>query len=202
MFYYISGELVHVAENTAVIDVGGIGYKLTVSSTTLSSLPSTSNEIPNVKLYTYMAVKEDAVDLYGFYSTEELDIFKLLISISGVGPKAALSILSILSPQALADAVASQNVKMISRAPGVGLKTAQRIVLELSGKLVSAVGTTSPSSGTAKATVKTPSVSEAQDALMVLGYSRAEAQNAIRSVADFERKTTEELIKAALVQLM
>lgn len=202
MFYYISGELVHVAENTAVIDVGGVGYKLTVSSTTLSSLPSTSNENPIVKLYTYMAVKEDAVDLYGFYSTEELDIFKLLISISGVGPKAALSILSILSPQALADAVASQNVKMISRAPGVGLKTAQRIVLELSGKLVSASVSTSASSGAAKAAVKTPSVSEAQDALMVLGYSRAEAQNAIRSVADFERKTTEELIKAALVQLM
>lgn len=202
MFYYISGELVHVAENTAVIDVGGVGYKLTVSSTTLSSLPSTSNENPIVKLYTYMAVKEDAVDLYGFYSTEELDIFKLLISISGVGPKAALSILSILSPQALADAVASQNVKMISRAPGVGLKTAQRIVLELSGKLVSASVSASASSGAAKAAVKTPSVSEAQDALMVLGYSRAEAQNAIRSVADFERKTTEELIKAALVQLM
>lgn len=201
MFYYISGELVHVAENTAVIDVGGVGYKLTVSATTLGSLPSIANDCPVVKLYTYMAVKEDAVDLFGFYTTEELDIFKLLISISGVGPKAALSILSILSPSALTEAVTTQNVKMISRAPGVGLKTAQRIVLELSGKLVTAEVKVS---GTAAkgAAVRAPSITEAQDALMVLGYTRAEAQKAISSVTDADKKNTEELIKAALLQLM
>ncbi len=202
MFYYISGELVHVAENTAVIDAGGIGYKLTVSATTLGELPQISNNCPVVKLFTYMAVKEDAVELYGFHNTEELDLFKLLISISGVGPKAAMSILSILSPSALADAVATQNVKMISRAPGVGLKTAQRIVLELSGKLTvpEAAGAAVGKAG--KTNFRAPSISEAQDALMVLGYSRTEAHDAIHKVPDADKKNTEDLIKAALLQLM
>ncbi len=201
MFYYISGELTHVAENVAVIDCGGVGYKLTVSATTLASLPSIAADCPVVKLYTYLAVREDAMELYGFYSTEELDLFKLLISISGVGPKAAMSVLSLMSPSALADAITSQNVKMISRAPGVGTKTAQRIVLELSGKLAipeekAAVG------GASASARRAPSYTEAQDALVVLGYTRAEAQNALKNVADADKKTTEELIKAALVALM
>ncbi len=201
MFYYISGELTHVAENVAVIDCGGVGYKLTVSATTLASLPSIAADCPVVKLFTYLAVREDAMELYGFFSTDELDLFKLLISISGVGPKAAMSVLSLMSPAALADAITSQNVKMISRAPGVGTKTAQRIVLELSGKLAIA-DNKAPAGGAAAATKRAPSFAEAQDALIVLGYTRAEAQNALKNVADADKKSTEELIKAALVALM
>lgn len=202
MFYYLKGELTYAAENVAVVECGGVGYKLTVSATTLASLPSIVSDCPDVKLYTYMAVKEDAVDLYGFYSLEELDIFKLLISISGVGPKAAMSVLSLMSPSALADAIMSQNVKMISRAPGVGTKTAQRIVLELSGKLVTSAGAEAKGSSAASVATRAPSFSEAQDALIVLGYSRAEAQNALKNVPDADKKSTEELIKAALVRLM
>lgn len=202
MFYYLKGELTYVTENTAVIECGGVGYKLTVSATTLASLPSIASDCPDVKLYTYMAVKEDAVDLYGFYSLDELDIFKLLISISGVGPKAAMSVLSLMSPSALADAITSQNVKMISRAPGVGTKTAQRIVLELSGKLVTSAGADAKVGSAASVATRAPSFSEAQDALIVLGYSRAEAQTALKNVPYADKKTTEELIKAALVRLM
>lgn len=203
MFYYLKGELTHVAENIAVIECGGVGYKLTVSATTLASLPSINSDCPDAKLYTHMAVRDDAVELFGFYSLEELDLFKMLISISGVGPKAAISILSLMSPSALADAITSQNVKLISRAPGVGVKTAQRIVLELSGKLVTLNSAADAKGGsTAAVATRAPSFSEAQDALIVLGYSRAEAQNALKNVPDADKKSTEELIKAALVRLM
>lgn len=202
MFYYLSGELTYVAEATAVIDCGGVGYKLTVSATTLASLPSIASDCPVVKLYTHMAVREDNVELFGFYSTEELDLFKMLISISGVGPKAAMSILSLMSPSALTDAITSQNVKMISRAPGVGVKTAQRIVLELSGKLVTSDADVAGKAGGSAAVVRVPSFAEAQEALIVLGYSRAEVQTALKNVPDADKKSTEELIKAALVRLM
>lgn len=201
MFYYLSGELTHIAENFAVIDCGGVGYKLTVSATTLASLPSISSDCPVVKLYTYLSVREDAMELYGFYTTEELDLFKLLIGISGVGPKAAMSVLSLMPPSALADAITSQNVKMISRASGIGTKTAQRIVLELSGKLVAAEAKTS-ASGAAADTHRAPAFAEAQDALIVLGYTRTEAQNALKNIPDADKKTTEDLIKAALTALM
>lgn len=202
MFYYIKGELTHVADGVAVIECGGVGYKLTVSATTLASLPSIVSDCPDAKLYTHMAVREDNVELFGFYSLEELDLFKMLISISGVGPKAAMSILSLMPPSALADAITSQNVKMISRAPGVGVKTAQRIVLELSGKLVTSDTASAVKTGGAAAAVRAPSFTEAQDALIVLGYSRAEAQTALKNVPDADKKSTEELIKAALVRLM
>ncbi len=201
MFYYISGELTHIADTFAVVDCGGVGYKLTVSATTLASLPSITSDCPEVKLYTYLSVREDAMELYGFYSTAELDLFKLLIGISGVGPKAAMSVLSLMPPSALADAITSQNVKMISRAPGVGVKTAQRIVLELSGKLALSPSAPAGNAVGAKATA-THAFTEAQDALIVLGYTRAEAQNALKNVTDADKKTTEELIKAALVALM
>lgn len=194
MFYYLHGKLAHAGGGFAVVDCGGVGYKLIVSTTTLSAIAGADE----VKLYTYFAVREDSAELYGFYTTEELDTFCLLIGISGVGPKAAMSILSLYSPSALADAVAAQNVKLISRAPGVGAKTAQRIILELSGKLT--VGDTSAARTQAKP--KTPAVSEAQDALAVLGYTRAEAQAAIAAIPDAEGKTTEELIRLALSRMI
>lgn len=199
MFYYIKGTLELVADGAAVIDCGGVGYKLTVSGTTLSALSGakTGASAPTVKLYTYFAVREDSVELFGFYTLEELDVFKLLIGISGVGPKAAMAILSQLSPSALADAVTQQNVKLISRAPGVGTKTAQRVVLELSGKLVTPTASVKTSTAAARSTA----MSEAQDALVVLGYSRAEAQSAVASVDGAEAMNVEEIIRRALLKL-
>jgi len=203
MFYYLTGELVHVGKNLAVIDCGGVGFRLTVSATTLSLLPRTTGEGNIVRLYTHLAVREDALDLYGFYTKEELDLFRMLTNISGIGPKVAISVLSLLTPDALAEAVASQNVKLISRAPGVGMKTAQRIVLELSGKLAPIVSpATGANVGTQSSASMSSSMSEALDALVVLGYSRQEAQKAIRAVPDATEKSTEELIKAALSHLL
>ena len=119
MFYYLQGKLAYTDLTTAVIDVGGVGYKLTVSGTTYSALPRTSAE-PTVKLYTYMAVREDEVELFGFYTEEELSAFKLLITVSGVGPKAAMAILTLLTPEKFALAVCSEDTKTLAKANGIG----------------------------------------------------------------------------------
>ena len=197
MFYYLRGTLAYSGDGFAVVDCGGVGYKLNVSMTTLASLSGSKDR--EVLLYTYFAVREDSAELYGFYTTEELDTFKLLIDISGVGPKAAMSVLSLYSPSALAAAVAKQDVKLISRAPGVGAKTAQRIILELSGKL--AVGEPGVAAH-AQTKKRSPAMAEAQEALIVLGYSRAEAQSALSAIEGAESKTTEELIRLALSNMI
>ncbi len=200
MFYYLSGTLALTGDGFAVIDCGGVGYRLTVSATTLASLPADAAPAPKVKLYTYLSVREDAVELFGFYSYEELETYKLLISISGVGPKAAMSVLSLMPPSALAAAVREQNVKLISRAQGIGTKTAQRIVLEMSGKLSDKM--LNGSASAASAGVVTSAVKEAEDALVVLGYTRSEAEAAVGNVPDAGKKTTEELIRSALSRLI
>ena len=125
-----------------ILECGGVGYKVQVSAGTLSYLPSPAyradgEPIPDakkVRLYTHMAVREDSLDLYGFYTAEELEIFQLLISVSGVGPKAAMSILSLMTPRRLAMSIAAEDTKSISKAPGVGTKTAARVILELKSK--------------------------------------------------------------------
>ena len=209
MFYYINGELTALEPNFAVIDAGGVGYKLTISQTTYYSLASffTTTEPHKVKLFTHMAVREDDVELYGFYAKEELSTFKLLITVSGVGPKAALSILSLLTPDKFAIAVCSEDVKLISKANGVGAKTAARIVLELRDKMQKASGSfvgkapSSLGSPVPSQTAGNGKLAEAQDALMVLGYTRAEAQNALRTI-DTSSLELEEIIKQALKLLM
>ena len=133
MFYYVRGELVLAEPGTAVIDCGGVGYKLSVSDNTLGKISNADKK--NVLLYTYMYIREDAVDLIGFATQEELSAFKMLITVSGVGPKAAISILSQLSPSKLAIAVCTEDKKAISQANGIGPKTAARIILELKDKL-------------------------------------------------------------------
>ena len=135
MFYYISGKLAILDMTFAVVDAGGVGYKLTISQNTYASLPHTPDKTADVKLYTYMAVREDGVELFGFGSSDELDAFKLLITVSGVGPKAAIAILSQLTPQKLTLAICSDDKKAIAQANGIGPKTAARIVLELKDKL-------------------------------------------------------------------
>lgn len=209
MFYYIKGTLTHLESGIAVLDVGGVGYKLTVSGTTYDAMPPNRSvkEPPTVLLYTYMAVREDGIELFGFATETELASFKLLISVSGVGPKAAMSILSLLSPEKFALAVCTEDKKTISKANGIGPKTAARIVLELKDKLMkehvgedlsvlSETGSDVNSVGGGRG-----KLSEATDALIVLGYSKAEALNVLKDI-NTDAMELEEIIRASLKKLM
>ena len=185
MFYYVKGELVMTDPQSAVVDCGGVGYKLTVSMNTLSRLTELGKK---VCLYTHFSVREDAVELFGFYDTEELYAFRLLISVSGVGPKAAIAILSLLSPAKFAVAVSTGDTKTLSKASGVGAKTAARIVLELKDK-VSATAVADDGEAVVE-TARGGIIDDAIEALMVLGYQRQTAQKAL---AGCKGETLEEL---------
>lgn len=208
MFYYIKGKLALLDPNFAVIDAGGVGYKLTISATTHDSMPNyvSAPVAPEVKLYTYMAVREDGVELFGFGSSEELSAFKMLISVSGVGPKAAMAILSIFTPEKFALAVCTNDAKAISKANGVGAKTAARIILELHDKLVKETGYDENADKLyVEATAKSGSIGkgklgEAQEALIVLGYSRSEVQKVLATIDPSE--DLESIIKISLKKLM
>lgn len=198
MFYYIKGKLVFTDPTTAVIDCGGVGYKLAVSANTLAKLTKIGEE---VCLYTHMSVKEDAVELLGFYTTEELAAFKLLITVSGIGPKGAMGVLSVMTPEKFALAVSTGDTKAIAKAPGVGAKTAARIVLELKDKVAKALptgDTASDDGGDLDFLTDAPknNIEEAITALMVLGYTKAEAQAALKGVS--AGLSLEEMITAAL----
>ena len=206
MFYYINGLLTHLESNTAVLDVGGVGYKLTVSGTTYDAMPPRSHSNPpTVKLFTYLAIREDDMELFGFATQTELATFKMLISVSGVGPKAAMSILSFLTPEKFALAVCTDDKKTISKANGIGPKTAARIVLELKDKLLKESGGELPTVQAPMSSVSAGGnrgkLSEAVDALVVLGYSRAEALNALKDV-DTASMELEEIIRVSLKKLM
>ena len=205
MFYYIKGGLALLDQSFAVVDAGGVGYKLTISGTTYSALPHTAGkELPEVKLYSHLSVREDGIELFGFATLEELNIFRLLISVSGVGPKAAMAILTQLSPEKLALAVCTEDKKQISKAPGVGPKTAARIILELKDKLKASAeaeeACSANDTGLPEAGVGSKSA-EALDALLVLGFNRAAALDALRSI-DVENTELEDIIRAALKKLM
>ena len=210
MFYYLKGALTHLETGIAVIDVGGVGYKLTISQTTYDSMPPNRSVStpPTVLLYTYMAVREDGIELFGFASETELSSFKLLISVSGVGPKAAMSILSLLSPEKFALAVCTEDKKTIAKANGIGPKTAARIILELKDKLMKEHAS-EDLSALSDAAIPASSLqvgargklSEATDALIVLGYSKAEALNALKDLST-DSMELEEIIRAALKKLM
>ena len=206
MFYYISGRLAAATPSMAVIDAGGIGYKLTISENTYNSLPPHhTQDSPSVKLFTYLAVREDDIELFGFHSEAELSSFKMLLGVSGVGPKAAISILSLLTPEKFALAVCTEDRKTIAKANGIGPKTAARIILELKDKLMKETDLSSAVNDSVGASAPIPTnsgkLSEAQDALMVLGYSRAEAQNVLKNI-DTQSLGLEEIIKRALKMLM
>lgn len=207
MFHYISGELAQATPTTAVVDVGGVGYKLTISGNTYENLPTRHTTTSKVKLYTYMAVREGDIELFGFSSETELASFKMLLTVSGVGPKAAISILSLLTPEKFALAVCTDDKKTISKASGIGPKTAARIILELKDKLSkdtnldSSLASAVSSGGGSVAPTVSGKLSEAQDALMVLGYNRNEAQRVISGL-DTQNMSLEEIIKQSLKQLM
>ena len=204
MFYYLCGKLAYTENGVAVIDCGGVGYRLTISTMTYRALPSAhSNEQPLVKLYTHLAVREDDIELFGFCTREELNTFKLLITVSGVGPKAAISVLSALTPEKFAIAVCTDDKKTIGTANGIGPKTAARIILELKDKMMKEsendFGKITASLPKAGASARTK-VSEAIDALVVLGYSRSEAMLALKDLD--ETLELQELIRLALKKLM
>lgn len=201
MFYYLNGKLVVLEAALAVIDCVGVGYQMTVSLVTSSLLSQKVGE--NVKLYTHLAVREDGAELFGFSSSEERKAFLQLISVSGIGPKAAMGILSIMTPDDLALAVCTEDVKSISRAPNVGAKTAARIVLELRDKVSKDMltGTAGRSSAKGMPTAAMPSgkLAEATEALLVLGYDKNSVLDALKG-AD-PTSDVGELIKGALKRL-
>ena len=197
MIYFLSGILAYVDETSAVVDCGGVGYKCFVPLTTVSKLPKVGSK---VVLYTYMAVREDDVSLYGFSDEKELRCFKMLITVSGVGPKAALAILSQMDPQALYIAIASSDVKSITKAQGVGPKVAQRVVLELKDKITNdSFGFGSDESSAAVQNLSKGNMSEARSALSALGYSQSEAAMALKGAS--AEMDTQELIKLGLKNL-
>ena len=185
MFYYLNGELALRDINTCVIDCGGVGYKLTISTITSESLASKLGQ--KVKLYTHLAVREDGVEMFGFGSNEERHTFNLLTAVSGIGPKAAMSILSVMTPDRLAMAVCTEDIKSISKAPNIGAKTAARIVLELKDKIAKEMPLASASIKDAPSAINTARMStgnlaEATEALMVLGYDRSSVIKALAGI--------------------
>ncbi len=198
MYYHIHGELCLTEPHTAVVDCGGVGYKLTVSNTTLAAISSKLGD--KVKLYTYLAVREDAMELFGFYTMQEHSAFCQLITVSGVGPKAAMSILSTLTPEQFAAAVCSSDTKTLGKASGIGAKTAARIVLELKDKLAKEYGAEAVTAAPV-GIASSGKLSDAVNALLVLGYSKSEATNALSGI-DSSSMPLESLITAALKRLM
>jgi len=199
MFYYIEGNVTHMEPHIAVIDCAGVGYLLNVTNQTQSKLRT--NEI--ARLYTYVNIREDAVELYGFHDIQERDCFKLLLGISGVGAKVALSILSTVTPEKFALAVLSDDEKTITQSPGVGKKLAQRIMLELKDKLKKSFGNSKASSimiDNINIDDGTDKLSEAVMALQVLGYDASEAAASLNGVDNNE--SVENMVRYALKRLL
>ena len=200
MYYYLKGELAYREGNICVIDCGGVGYKLTVSMITADAMLSKLGK--QVKLYTHLAVREDGIELFGFGSCEERECFHKLIGVSGIGPKVALNILSTHTPDKLAFAIASEDVALIAKTPGIGKKTASRIILELRDKLtIEASDDTFVGSGTSAPILspKNTNLSEAMEALMVLGYDKATITGALKGIDP--SMDAANIIKAALKKL-
>jgi Holliday junction DNA helicase RuvA len=201
MFYYIEGKLAHLDYGFAVIDAGGVGYKLTITQNTYESMPPHLSvaEAPTVRLYSYMAVREDGIELFGFASETELNAFKMLITVSGVGPKAALSILSVFTPDKLAITIMNEDTKAIAKANGIGAKTAARIILELKDKVVKGGGSDSPALFQSSSN---PCADEATTALVMLGFTKANVNKAVSAVLKEKPDASlEEIIKLALKKL-
>ena len=198
MFYYLNGVVAEMEANLAVIDCGGVGYACATTNYTLSQLKKGER----AKLYTYMNVREDAVELFGFASQSELHSFKLLLGVSGVGPKAALSILSANTPANLAMAVVMGDEKALTAAPGIGKKIAQRIILELKDKLAKEQPSFSGDTGAIlPVAVPDDKVREAGAALAVLGYSDSEVAAALKGI-DMDALPLEEIIRQALKRMV
>lgn len=198
MFYYVNGTVAEIEVGLAVIDCSGVGYACATTNYTLSQLKKGER----AKLYTYLNVREDAMEMFGFASQSELRSFKMLIGVSGVGPKAALSILSSTTPQQLSMAVVMGDEKALTAAPGIGKKIAQRIILELKDKLIKEQGGFEAGSGAAAAMpAQNNKAGEAAAALAVLGYGSQEIAAALKGI-DMDALPLEEIIRQSLKKMV
>lgn len=201
MIAYIKGELASVLEDKIVVDVGGIGYGIFMPGQSMGNLPAMGQE---VKIHTYLNVKEDAMQLFGFLTKDDLEMFKLVIGVNGIGPKGGLGILSALSADDLRFAVLSNDIKAISKAPGIGKKTAEKLILELRDK-ISMEDALENSLANAGETYTPPNqevTGEAVQALVALGYGSTEALKAVRKVPVTDEMEVEEVLRQALKNMM
>lgn len=201
MISYIRGELVSIEDEKVVIDVNGVGVGIFMPGQAMNMLPAIGEE---VKLHTYMNVREDAMQLFGFLTRDDLNVFKLVIGVSGIGPKGGLSILSHLSPDELRFAVMSHDVKAISGAPGIGKKTAEKLIIELKDKLSieDVLERTVERDSHAVSSTNNQIHTEAVQALVALGYGNTEALKAVKKVDTSEDMTVEDVLKQALKYIM
>lgn len=197
MFAYIKGVVEEIAQDSIVLDHDGIGYFIYVPTTVLSQLPGKGVE---VKIHIYFQVKEDGFSLFGFLSKEELELFKLLISVNGIGPKAGISILSVLSAEDLRFAIASEDDKAIAQAPGVGKKTAQRVIIDLKDK-IDFVGAVESKLEAGEKNAISGARNDAILALSSLGYSQTESYKAVAEIENADEMDVESIIKEALKKL-
>lgn len=197
MYSYIKGTLEETGEDYIVVEAGGIGYHIYTTAQTFEYLPSHGEEL---KVYTYLHVREDAMILYGFLTKDDLMVFKLLLGVSGIGPKGALAILSVMTTDDLRFAVLGDDAKAISKAPGIGAKTAQRLILELKDKLSLEDAFEQKLSHSAQPTPSktTGAKNEAVQALVALGYSSSEALKALNGIEITDETDVEDILKAAL----
>ncbi len=199
MYSYIKGELVEILEDVIVVEAGQIGYNIHIPASMIDNFTGTGQE---VKIYTYLQVKEDDMQLYGFLTRDDLNIFKLLLGVNGIGPKGALAVLSVMTPDDLRFAVLGEDAKSIAKAPGIGNKTAQRVILELKDKIRLEDAFEAKTAHVAEGQSATSSVkNEAVQALTALGYSSSEALKAVSGVELTEDITVEEVLKEALKQM-
>jgi Holliday junction DNA helicase RuvA len=197
MFAYIKGIFEEKGNNYVVIDVGGVGYKIFMSNMAIATLGETGNV---VKVHTYYYVREDNISLYGFASKEELKMFELLISVSGVGAKSAISMLSAISPSDFAMAIISDDVAKLKKVPGVGEKTAQRIILELKDKLKDEEIADNSGEEVANFVAKSVDAEEAIAALQILGYTKKDIEKVLSQI-DLSGMSTQDIIKIGLKYL-
>ena len=201
MVTYIRGELITIEEDKVIVDVGGVGFGIFMPGTAMNLLPPVGEE---VRLHTYMNVREDAIQLFGFLTRDDLKVFKLLIGVSGIGPKGGLSILSQLSPDDLRFAVMAGDAKTIAMAPGIGKKTAEKMIIELKDKLsIEDVLNKSSDTETKEVLHTTNEIqAEAVQALVALGYASAESMKAVKKVPLTDDMAVEDVLKQALKNMM
>jgi Holliday junction DNA helicase, RuvA subunit len=200
MYSYIKGELVEIQPESIVVEAGQIGYEIRMPANMVGRLGGIGQ---SVKVYTYLHVKEDLMELYGFLSRDDLQVFRLLLGVNGIGPKGALAILTTLTPDDLRIAVLGEDAKAIAKAPGIGSKTAQRVILELKDRLslVPVAGNVSPAAQAISQDSSSAVKAEAVQALVALGYSSSEAWKSVGKIELAPEMTVEELLKLCLKQM-
>lgn len=202
MIAFVRGEIAELTEDNVVLDVGGIGYNIKISASVAQRLPGIGAE---VKLHTYTLVREDAFSLYGFLTRDDLDIFKKCITVNGIGPKGGLAILSVMDADALRYAILSGDAKAIAKAPGIGAKTAERLILDLKDKVSfddTMIGREISLNQSERAGMpENDALKEAVEALVALGYGQTESLKAVKQVPDAENMDSGELLKAALKKM-